>query len=241
MRQRLKYLIPNAVTVANIVLGFLAIVAAAEGAYERGAYLLFGAAMCDMLDGRLARLLNASSKFGMELDSLSDMVSFGIAPAVLVYLAVLRDLGTLGAVIASSYLICGALRLARFNLDDGPLTKITFQGLPIPVAAGYLISFIMVRGALQPWLIAGGVAYIAGCMVSTTKIPKFRKGAGPPIVMLFIGLATFVAFLARPSALTWHIWNGWNFFLVGLNYIVLYRQGYLGKNGKLPSELKRAA
>jgi hypothetical protein len=106
------------------------------------------------------------------------------------------------------------------------------------------MSFIMVRDALSIWLIAGGVAYIAGCMVATVKIPKFRKGAGPPSLMLYIGLATFIAFLVRPSALTWHIWNGWNFLMVGANYLALYRQGHLGKKAKpqedLP-EMKRAA
>lgn len=236
---RPKHIVPNAVTLANIALGFLSIIAAAEGRFEHAVYLMFAAAICDMMDGRLARLLNASSKFGMELDSLSDVVSFGIAPAVLVYLAVLRDLSWMGAMIAVAYLLCGALRLARFNIDAGPLSKVTFQGTPIPVAAGYLMSLIMVRHELSKELIAGGVLFMALCMVSTIKIPKFRKNAGPPIWMLVVGIGTFVAFLVRPTALTWHIWNGWNFVAVAANYAFLHKHGYLAKQPV--DELKRAA
>lgn len=243
MRTKLKFVVPNAFTLANIILGFLSILAAAQGHFEQSVYFLFCAALCDMADGRLARWLNASSKFGMELDSLSDMVSFGIAPAVLIYFAALQNLGILGAVISAAYLSCGALRLARFNVDSGPLSHVTFQGIPIPIAAGYLMSFVMVRDALSIWLIAAGVAYMAGAMVSTVKIPKFRKGAGPHVSMLFIGIGTFIAFLIYPSALTWHIWNGWNCLAVLANYIILTRQGHLGKRPKLEptQELKHAA
>jgi CDP-diacylglycerol--serine O-phosphatidyltransferase len=234
-----KHLPPNAVTLANIVFGFLGIVAAAEGQFERSCLLLFGAAMCDLLDGRLARLLNASSRFGMELDSLSDVVSFGMAPAVLVYLAVLRSLGWAGAALAVSYTLCGALRLARFNLDSGELGKVTFLGAPIPIAGGYLLSFVMVRQMLPVWLIAAGTAGVALSMVSTLKVPKFRKG-GLPIAMLGVGLVTFVAFLARPAALTWHIWNGWNVVMIVCNYIMLRKQGQLGRRRE-PTQMKEAA
>ena len=113
-----KHLIPNAVTLANIALGFLGMVAAARGQFERSVVFLFGAALCDLADGKLARALDATSKFGMELDSLSDMVSFGIAPAVLVYLAVLQQLGSVGLAIAIAYPLCGAIRLARYNSDS---------------------------------------------------------------------------------------------------------------------------
>src|SRR5262245_6355348 len=109
---KLKHVIPNAVTLANIALGFLGIVAAARGQYERAVIFLFCAALCDLADGKLARALNATSKFGMELDSLSDMVSFGLAPAVLVYLSVLQGLGWIGVAAVLIYPLCGAIRLA---------------------------------------------------------------------------------------------------------------------------------
>jgi CDP-diacylglycerol--serine O-phosphatidyltransferase len=232
--QKIKYVIPNLFTIANIILGFLSILSAAKGAFEHSVYFLFAAAICDMFDGRLARLLNASSKFGMELDSLSDMVSFGIAPAVLIYLACLEPLGALGVVLSAVYLSTAALRLARFNVDGGPLSHVTFQGIPTPVAAGYILSFVMVRDGLPLWLVAVGTGYVAGCMVSTVKIPKFRRGVGPHFAMFVFGIFTFVAFLIWPSAITWHIWNAWNFIMVGANYVALTKQGYIGKNANPP-------
>jgi CDP-diacylglycerol---serine O-phosphatidyltransferase len=230
-------MVPNAVTLANIAFGFLGIVAAAEGHFERACVLLFIGALCDLADGRLARALNATSKFGSELDSLSDMVSFGFAPAVLIYLSVLHKLGAVGAAIAVAYALCGALRLARYNVDSGKLSEVTFLGAPIPVAAGYILSFVMVRDQLPVWLIAAGTLWVAGCMVSTLKVPKFRKGAGLPFAMVLVGIATFVTFLVRPIALTWHIWNGWNVIMIIANYIQLSKKGHL----KPVEELRKAA
>jgi CDP-diacylglycerol--serine O-phosphatidyltransferase len=222
-----KHLIPNAVTLANIALGFMGMVAAAQHQFERSVVLLFCAALCDLADGKLARALDATSQFGMELDSLSDMVSFGIAPAVLVYLSVLNKLGLAGMAIAVVYPLCGALRLARYNSDTGPLGKVTFLGVPIPIAAGYIWSMVMVRDGLSPWLIAGGTIGMAVAMVSTLKVPKFRKGEGLPFPMMVVGLGTFIVFLLKPMALTWHIWNGWNVVLVITNYLMLAKKGHL--------------
>lgn len=204
-------------------------VAAAEGKFERACVLLFLGALCDLFDGRLARMLNASSKFGMELDSLSDMVSFGIAPGVLIYLSVLRELGVVGAIVSVAYVLCGALRLARYNTDTKPISEVTFLGCPIPIAAGYILSFVMVRHALPAWGIALGVAFTAFMMVSTVKVPKFRPGQGLPFVMVLAGIVFFSALLYAPSALTWHVWNGWNWVMVIANYIFLARKGHLAR------------
>jgi CDP-diacylglycerol--serine O-phosphatidyltransferase len=228
----MKKLIPNAVTLANIALGFVGMIAAAEAHFTRAVVLFFCAALCDLADGRLARLLNATSRFGMELDSLSDMVSFGIAPAVLVYLAVLRPLGAVGLALAIAFPLCGALRLARYNVDTGELGKVTFLGLPIPIAASYVWSMVMVRDALPAWGIAFGTLAMAGAMVSTVKVPKFRAGEGLPFAMLLIGLGAFIAFLAHPAAVTWHLWNGWNMVLLAANYIVLFRRGHLRRGDR---------
>jgi CDP-diacylglycerol--serine O-phosphatidyltransferase len=233
-----KHVVPNVVTLANIAFGFLGIVAAAEGHFERSCVLLFCAALCDLADGKLARALNATSKFGMELDSLSDAISFGIAPAVLVYLAVLVKLGPIGAAISVAYALCGALRLARYNVDSGEMGKHTFLGCPIPIAGGYLLSFVMVRDALPVWLVGGGVLWVAGCMISTLKVPKFRKGEGLPFWMLLGGIVSFVLFLAHANALTWHIWNGWNCVMIIANYAMLARKGVLARR---QPELRRAA
>jgi CDP-diacylglycerol--serine O-phosphatidyltransferase len=128
--------------------------------------------------------------------------------------------------VALAYPLCGALRLARFNVDSNELSKHTFLGVPIPIAASYLWSMVLIRDQLSPWLIAGGTLAMAAWMVSTIKVPKFRQG-GLPIWMMIIGLALFVAFLARPMALTWHLWNGWNVVLVIANYVMLGRRGFL--------------
>ena len=230
----LKHLVPNAFTLGNMTCGFLAILAAAAGNFERAVIFLFFGVICDTLDGRMARLLNASSRFGAELDSLSDAVSFGLAPAVLVYLAILQPLGGLGQAAAAAYLICAALRLARFNVDGGPLSKVTFQGVPTPAAAGYIMTFVYLRGQVTPMMVAGCTLALALFMVSTLKVPKLGR-YGLPGWLLVGELVTFVAFLYRPSMLTWHIWNGWNWTLVGINYLKLTRQGLL----RAPAEEKK--
>jgi CDP-diacylglycerol--serine O-phosphatidyltransferase len=221
-----KYLVPNLFTLANIAFGFFSMLGAAQGRYERACVLMFGAAICDLLDGKLARMLDASTKFGMELDSLSDAISFGIAPALLVYFAVLQPLGIVGAVLAIAYVLTAVVRLARYNVDTATIGAVTFQGVPTPIAAGYMISFVMVRSSLPLALVAAGTGLMALLMVSTVKIPKFRPG-GLPFAMLIFGIGTFVAFLYRPCALTWHVWNGWNMILIVSNYVLLSKRGYL--------------
>ncbi len=233
-----KHLVPNFFTLANIAFGFFSMLAAAQGRYERAVLMLFGSAICDLLDGKLARMLDASTRFGMELDSLSDAISFGIAPGLLVYLSVLAPYGVVGAVISIAFVLTAVVRLARYNVDTALIGKVTFQGVPTPIAAGYMMSFVMVRHALPTPVVALGTVLLAIAMVSTLKIPKFRAG-GLPFAMLVFGIGTFVAFLWRPSALTWHIWNGWNVILVLLNYLLLSRRGYLGAGAD--EALKKAA
>jgi CDP-diacylglycerol--serine O-phosphatidyltransferase len=218
--------VPNAVTLANITCGFLGILAAADGHFGRAVAFLFAGALCDLADGRLARMLGATSSFGKELDSLSDMVSFGVAPAILVYLAALAPLGTVGLILAAVYPLAGAVRLARYNIDTNELGHVTFEGLPIPIAAGYVWSFVIVRDALPAWQVGAGVVLAAVLMVSKVKIPKFRRG-GLPAGLMFVGLGAFIVFWAHPSALTWHTWNGFNVLMVILNYVVLSRRGLL--------------
>lgn len=223
---QVKHIVPNAITLGNMTFGFLAIAAAAAGAFERAVICLFLGVLCDTFDGRSARLLNATSRFGAELDSLSDAVSFGVAPAVLVYLAVLHPLGALGQAAAVLYLLCAALRLARFNVDVSPIAKATFQGVPTPAAAGYMMTFVMLREQASPAMVAACVIVLALLMVSTLKVPKLGRHGLPSWLMIGEALL-FLVFLYRPSMLTWHIWNGWNWLLVGVNYIMLSRTGVL--------------
>lgn len=140
------YWLPNLLTTAALFCGFYAIIAGMNGDYEQGAIAIFVAMIFDALDGRVARLANATSAFGAEYDSLSDMVSFGMAPAILVYSWGLNEFGKIGWVAAFIYVAAAALRLARFNTQVAVADKRYFQGLPSPAAAGVLASFIWILG-----------------------------------------------------------------------------------------------
>ena len=137
------YLLPNLLTTANLFFGFFAIVLAIQGASHKAAYAIVAAAVFDLLDGRLARMTRATSKFGAEYDSLSDLTSFCLAPALLLYLWALEPFGRLGWLASFLFVTCGALRLARFNVQAQVVEKAYFQGLPTPMAAGIVASSVL--------------------------------------------------------------------------------------------------
>ena len=142
VRRRGVYLLPNLFTTAALLSGFYAIIASSSGQFEKAILAIGLAALFDGLDGRTARLLNAQSPFGEQYDSLSDMLSFGVAPAMLVYHWTLAPLGRLGLACAFVYAACAAFRLARFNVQIGVVDKRYFVGLPSPLAAILLSSAI---------------------------------------------------------------------------------------------------
>jgi CDP-diacylglycerol--serine O-phosphatidyltransferase len=143
--------LPSLFTIANMAFGFFAIISASERNYVLAAWFILMSYVMDMLDGRVARLVHGESSFGVEIDSLSDWMSFGIAPAYLMYNFVLKDYGFWAYPVAFLYVLCGALRLARFNLKAhfGESSKMYFQGLPIPAAAGILASFVLAYSMLE--------------------------------------------------------------------------------------------
>ncbi|MEK7720760.1 MAG: CDP-diacylglycerol--serine O-phosphatidyltransferase [Elusimicrobiota bacterium] len=143
--------LPSIFTIANMAFGFFAILLASEGKFVKAAWFIIISYAMDMLDGRVARLVHGESSFGVEIDSLSDWISFGIAPACLIYKLVLKDYGIWGYPAAFLYVLCGALRLARFNVKShfGGSSKDYFQGLPIPAAAGILVSFVLAYSMLE--------------------------------------------------------------------------------------------
>ncbi|MDN5924273.1 MAG: CDP-diacylglycerol--serine O-phosphatidyltransferase [Xanthomonadales bacterium] len=148
-RHRGIYLLPNLFTTAAMFAGFYAIIAAFSGKFDVAAIVVFAAAILDSLDGRIARLTNTQSEFGAQYDSLSDMISFGVAPALVMYAWSLSSLhtvspiwGKVGWCAAFIYAACGALRLARFNTQLGIADKRYFQGLPSPAAAGLCMAFV---------------------------------------------------------------------------------------------------
>lgn len=138
------YLLPNLLTTAALFAGFYSIVATLKGHFDMAAMVIFIAMIADSLDGRVARMTNTQTAFGAEYDSISDMVSFGIAPALLGYSWGLESLGKIGWVVAFIYVAATALRLARFNTQVGMADKRYFQGLPCPAAAAIISGFIWV-------------------------------------------------------------------------------------------------
>ena len=172
LRKRRKgiYVLPNLFTLAALFGGFYAIVMAMNGRFESAAVGVFCAMVLDSLDGRVARMTHTQSAFGEQMDSLSDMVSFGAAPALIAYEWALRPLGRWGWIAAFVYCACGALRLARFNVNTGVVDKRYFQGLPSPAAAALVAGFIWLTSAL---------------LVSHRDVPLFGD-----VISLFGGLPT---------------------------------------------------
>jgi CDP-diacylglycerol---serine O-phosphatidyltransferase len=193
LKRRGIYLLPNLFTTAALFAGFYAIVQAMNGQYEQSAIAIFIAMILDGLDGRVARLTRTESAFGAEYDSLSDMVSFGAAPALVIYVWALRDLGSLqgffgklGWIAAFLYCVCAALRLARFNTMHDIVDKRYFQGLPSPAAAALIAGFVWVmndysvKGGSVKWLAFGITVFAAVSMVTTL----------PLLVLTFVLIST---------------------------------------------------
>jgi CDP-diacylglycerol---serine O-phosphatidyltransferase len=216
-RRRRKgiYVLPNAITLAGLFGGFYAIVMAMNGRFEFAALGVFCAMVLDSLDGRVARMTNTQSAFGEQMDSLADMVSFGAAPALIVYEWALKGLGKLGWIAAFVYCAGAALRLARFNTNIGVVDKRFFQGLPSPAAAALVAGFIWVMddagykavSQLQ-WLTwtAFGVTLFAGLtMVTNVPFYSFKvvgfKQSVPFIVIVAIALGIALVNLHPPIAL----------------------------------------
>ena len=180
-----KAIIPNSFTALNSFCGFLSIVFASQAEYDYAAYAIFAAAFFDAVDGIIARLVGTSSRFGVELDSLSDVVSFGAAPSLLIYFLYFNEFGWLGIFLSSLILLFGSFRLARFNVQLEDLSiKSDFRGLPIPVAALTLTSFVYAfhRGNTLPepysYFVIPLVILLSYLMVSYVKydtLPQIHK------------------------------------------------------------------
>ena len=214
-RRKGIYILPNLFTVGALFGGFYAIVMAMNDRFDSAAIGVFCAMVLDSLDGRVARMTRTQSAFGEQMDSLSDMVSFGAAPALIVYEWALRGLGKAGWIAAFVYCACAALRLARFNTNIGIVDKRFFQGLPSPAAAALVTGFIWVlddygfkEAARVDWLAwtAFGVTLYAGLtMVTNVPFYSFKdisfKRSVPFIVIVAIALGIAVVNIAPPLVL----------------------------------------
>ncbi|AWM60698.1 CDP-diacylglycerol--serine O-phosphatidyltransferase [Pseudomonas songnenensis] len=218
VRHRGIYLLPNLFTTANLFAGFFSIITAINGNFYVAAATVFVAMVLDSLDGRVARLTNTQSAFGAEYDSLSDMVAFGLAPAVLAYEWALSELGNVGLTVAFIYVACAALRLARFNTQIGKVDKRWFIGLASPAAAGVVAGWVWavwaldevgIRGVDLPlvlvMLFALMVAAAGLLMVSNIKYHSFKdldlKGRVPFVAILVVVLVFAVVFSDPPRIL----------------------------------------
>ncbi|RPH48194.1 MAG: CDP-diacylglycerol--serine O-phosphatidyltransferase [Desulfobacteraceae bacterium] len=214
------YILPNIFTSLNLFCGFYAIIASIEKKYSIAAVSVVIAIMFDILDGKIARATKTTSKFGVEYDSLADLVTFGVAPGLMMYLWALKPYGRLGWLTAFLFMACGALRLARFNTQAGSVSSDSFVGLPIPAGAGMnavtllLFSRFDIGGETNPVLILCMLYVLSFLMVSPIRYNSFKK---PELFrrinfhMLVTALLVLIFIAAQPSIAL---------FLLGLAYVI---------------------
>ncbi len=205
------YILPNLFTTAGLFAGFFAIVSAMNGNFDHAPLAVFIAMVMDVLDGRVARWTRTQSDFGAEYDSLVDMVSFGLTPALVMYEWALSGMGKLGWLAAFIYTACAGLRLARFNSQAGSLDKRFFQGLPSPAAAAVVMAFVWVLHSYgipgkEISILALLVTVLAGVlMVSNIRYRSFKdlnlKGRVPFMAVLVVPLLFVLVFLDPPQVL----------------------------------------
>lgn len=216
-RRKGIYILPNLFTLAALFGGFYAVVMAMDGRFEQAAFGILCAMVLDSLDGRVARMTNTQSAFGEQMDSLSDMVSFGAAPALIAYEWSLRGLGRWGWIAAFVYCACAALRLARFNVNTAVVDKRFFQGMPSPAAAALVVGFIGLMtdlgitgadrlGVFDVRWITFGIALFAGLtMVTNVPFYSFKgvhmKRSVPFAVLVAIALGIAVVNIDPPTVL----------------------------------------
>ncbi len=234
LRSRGIYLLPNAFTTAALFCGFYAIVMAMNGQFSNAAVAIFAAMVLDATDGRVARLTNTQSEFGAQYDSLSDMVSFGAAPALIVYEWSLRGMGKLGWLAAFVYCAGAALRLARFNTNIAVVDKRFFQGLPSPAAAALVAGFIWLMDDLRiagedfrwlSWIITvySGLTMVTNVPFYSFKDVNFKKSV--PFIAIFLIVLIFVAVSSDPPKVLFGL-----FVIYGLSgYGVFFWHWFNGK------------
>lgn len=228
-RRRGIYLLPNLFTTAGLFAGFYSIVAAMKGHYSVAALAVFIAMITDGLDGRVARLTHTESAFGAEYDSLSDMVAFGIAPALLVYNWALSSLGKPGWLAAFVYSAATALRLARFNIQLENQDKRYFQGLPSPSGAGLIAGLVWCSNEINlnshhmAWLIAFITAATGCLMVSNVRYSSFKEldfKDHVPFFVLLIVVLLFVLISVDPPAV---LFAGFAFYALSGVFMASWR------------------
>lgn len=218
VRRRGVYLIPNLFTTGNLFSGFYSVIAVFNADFTRAAVAILVAMVFDSLDGKSARLTKSTSRFGVEYDSLSDVVSFGVAPGLLIYSWALNNYGRLGWLAGFLFVVCGALRLARFNVQAPSIDSKFFVGLPIPAAAGVIASLVLLDnhilrlGAeIKPIVIVAITYVLAFLMVSTFRYRSFKEVglARKPFHALVTAVLFLIVLLAEPQVMLFVVFAGY--------------------------------
>lgn len=208
------YILPNMVTAASLFAGFYSMVATLNGNYGSAAVWIFISAICDGLDGKVARMTGTTSKFGVEFDSLADLVAFGVTPALLMFAWALRPFGRLGWLAAFLFLVCGALRLARFNVQVNTVESKRFVGLPIPAAACTVASTVLLfshfgwPSSYKKYAIIALIYLLAFLMVSSFRYYSFKDPAlikRQPFGFLLLAVVILIVVAAEPVIMTFSI------------------------------------
>lgn len=174
------YILPNLFTAASAFVGVISVLASVRGEFDKAALYIVLSLILDGMDGRVARLTKTTSKFGVEFDSLADLVAFGVAPAMMFYFSVGHEFAKFGSLLSGLFVVFGAIRLARFNVTTGTYEPNTFIGLPIPAAAvtcafwiGIYENYAFLRGF--EWILCILMAILSVLMVSNVRYPSFKK------------------------------------------------------------------
>jgi len=217
-RKRGIYLLPNLFTTTNLFFGFYSILASMQGDLSQAALVIMIAMILDGLDGRIARMTNTMSKFGAEYDSLADLVTFGVAPAILAHSWALYAYGKWGWLVAFLFVVCGALRLARFNIQIGIIESKVFNGLPIPAAASVVATGVLLyyylggAGKFHDLSILLAIAGLALLMVSNVKYYSFKDlnfFSRKPFMSFVLIVLIMIIIVAEPQI---------TFFIFSLGY-----------------------
>lgn len=205
-----RRIVPNSISGFSLLLGVISIFKSFEGNFFWAAVLIILAILADACDGRAARFLNCQGEFGVQLDSLCDLGSFGVAPAILIYQYALTDLGLWGQIIAGIYTFCGAMRLARFNVNSSVVHGY-FQGMPIPAGACFLATYVLSGFDFGPILTAVFVLFVACLLYSNVKFPDCKN---PKNLLGPLKLSPLVLAVALGAYMLWQNPQGWIFTLM---------------------------
>lgn len=212
------FLLPNVVTTANLFCGFFSITRSIAGEFEFAAFLIIFATFLDFLDGRIARLTKSQSGFGVEYDSLSDLTTFCLAPAILAYLFGLQEFGRFGIAACFLFFGCGALRLARFNVQASTIEKYDFQGLPSPTAGGMIAAYVLFYQDVvgfsdrQLFILLGLTVGLGLLMVSNVRYRSFKRVSRASFLFLVLIVALFFLIASKPKVM---------FFVVASVYVLI--------------------